>query len=73
MSKPDKDELNVAQEVEIKHTLREHHDWRQQGTTIICESCPNRHAAEIPPEHILRKSEVTEKLEIVPIDPQPAT
>jgi hypothetical protein len=29
------------------------HAWRQQGTALICESCPFSHASFIPPEYQL--------------------
>lgn len=29
------------------------HEWRQQGTTLLCQSCPFTHTSYIPPEYQL--------------------
>lgn len=42
------DDLNLLPQPQLSG-----HAWRQQGTTLVCESCPFNHASFIPVDYQL--------------------
>jgi hypothetical protein len=52
-SSEERQEVNRFDLNEIPAPQLTGHQWRQQGTILLCQSCPFTHASHIPPDYQL--------------------